>query len=120
MDGKSQSRRDDLEAIGYVLMYFLRGRLPWQGIPVKNKEERYRKIMEKKIETSAEELCQGFPEEFMNYIHYTRNLEYEQDPDYGFLKGLFINVLKKGGFIVDCYYNCISIPIIITIKIIPI
>ena len=105
LDGKSQSRRDDLEAIGYVLMYFLRGRLPWQGIPVKNKEERYRKIMEKKIETSAEELCQGFPEEFMNYIHYTRNLEYEQDPDYGFLKGLFINVLKKGGFIVDCYYD---------------
>ena len=48
LNGISQSRRDDLEAIGYVLMYFLRGRLPWQGIPVKNKEERYRKIMEKK------------------------------------------------------------------------
>ena len=105
LDGNSQSRRDDLEAIGYVLMYFLRGRLPWQGIPVKNKEERYRKIMEKKIETSAEELCQGFPEEFTNYIHYTRNLEYEQDPDYGFLKGLFLNVLKRGGFVVDCYYD---------------
>ena len=105
LDGNSQSRRDDLEAIGYVLMYFLRGRLPWQGIPVKNKEERYRKIMEKKIETSAEELCQGFPEEFINYINYTRHLEYEQDPDYGFLKNLFINVLRKGGFIVDCYYD---------------
>ena len=105
LDGNSQSRRDDLEAIGYVLMYFLRGRLPWQGIPVKNKEERYRKIMEKKIATSAEELCQGFPEEFMNYINYTRNLEYEQDPDYGFLKNLFVNVLKKEGFIVDCYYD---------------
>jgi len=105
LNGISQSRRDDLEAIGYVLMYFLRGRLPWQGIPVKNKEERYRKIMEKKIETSPEELCQGFPEEFINYIHYTRNLEYEQDPDYGFLKSLFLNVLKKEGFIVDCYYD---------------
>ena len=95
LNGLTQSRRDDLEAIGYVLMYFLRGRLPWQGIPVRNKEERYRKIMEKKMATSAEELCQGFPNEFTNYINYTRNLQYEQDPDYGFLKSLFVNVLKK-------------------------
>ena len=105
LNGLTQSRRDDLEAIGYVLMYFLRGRLPWQGIPVKNKEERYRKIMEKKKEISAENLCAGFPEEFANYVNYTRNLQYEQDPDYSFLKNLFINVLKKEGHIIDCYYD---------------
>ena len=105
LNGLTQSRRDDLEAIGYVLMYFLRGRLPWQGIPVKNKEERYRKIMEKKIATSAEELCQGFPEEFTNYVNYTRNLQYEQDPDYAFLKNLFVNVLKKEGHVIDCKTN---------------
>ena len=105
LNGLTQSRRDDLEAIGYVLMYFLRGRLPWQGIPVKNKEERYRKIMEKKIATSAEELCKGFPIEFTNYINYTRNLQYEQDPDYGFLKNLFVNVLNRDNFVVDCYYD---------------
>ena len=105
LNGLTQSRRDDLEAIGYVLMYFLRGKLPWQGIPVKNKEERYRKIMEKKVATSAEELCQGFPEEFINYINYTRNLEYEQNPDYTFLKNLFVNILKKDGQIIDCYYD---------------
>ena len=105
LNGVTQSRRDDLEAIGYVLMYFLRGRLPWQGIPVKNKEERYRKIMEKKMETSAEELCEGFPPEFVNYVNYTRNLGYEQDPDYAFLKYLFINILKKDRQIIDCYYD---------------
>ena len=105
LNGLTQSRRDDLEAIGYVLMYFLRGRLPWQGIPVRNKEERYRKIMEKKMATSAEELCQGFPNEFTNYINYTRNLQYEQDPDYSFLKSLFVNVLKKENCIIDCYYD---------------
>ena len=105
LNGLTQSRRDDLEAIGYVLMYFLRGKLPWQGIPVKNKEERYRKIMEKKVATSAEELCQGFPEEFVNYINYTRNLEYEQNPDYTFLKNLFVNILKKDDQIIDCYYD---------------
>jgi hypothetical protein len=86
-------------------MYFLRGRLPWQGIPVKNKEDRYRKIMEKKMATSAEELCMGFPNEFADYINYTRNLQYEQDPDYNYLKNLFLSVLSKSGYRVDCYYD---------------
>ena len=105
LNGMTQSRRDDLEAVGYVLMYFLRGRLPWQGIPVKNKEDRYRKIMEKKIATSPEELCEGFPIEFSNYIDYTRKLEYEQDPNYNFLKGLFLNVLYRDHFRIDCFYD---------------
>ena len=105
LNGLTQSRRDDLEAIGYVLMYFLRGKLPWQGIPVKNKEDRYRKIMEKKIATSAEELCRGFPKEFTEYVNYTRNLEYEQDPDYYFLKNLFLEVLGRDGLRIDCYYD---------------
>lgn len=58
---KEQSRRDDLEAIGYVLTYFLRGSLPWQGLKVDKREDRYKKIYEKKKNTSSEELCQGFP-----------------------------------------------------------
>jgi len=56
-----QSRRDDLEAIGYVLMYFLRGSLPWQGLKVDKREDRYKKIYEKKKCTTSEDLCQGFP-----------------------------------------------------------
>ena len=105
LNGLTQSRRDDLEAVGYVLMYFLRGRLPWQGIPVKNKEDRYRKIMEKKIATSAEELCRNFPQEFADYVNYTRRLEYEQDPDYNYLKRLFLDVLYRDGLIIDCFYD---------------
>jgi hypothetical protein len=56
-----QSRRDDLEAIGYVLMYFLRGSLPWQGLKVDRREDRYKKIYEKKKSTTSEELCNGYP-----------------------------------------------------------
>ena len=93
--GYEQSRRDDLESAGYVLMYFLRGSLPWQGIPGKNKEERYKKILQKKEGTSAEELCKDFPEEFKEYIEYTRNMEYEEDPDYERLKDYFKNIIEN-------------------------
>ena len=59
--GIEQSRRDDLEGICYVTLYFLRGSLPWQGLTAKNKNEKYRKIMETKVATSAETLCKGLP-----------------------------------------------------------
>ncbi len=62
--GCEQGRRDDLESLGYVLMYFLRGRLPWQSLPAKTKKAKYRKIMEKKQETKLDVLCKGFPECF--------------------------------------------------------
>ena len=94
LNGLTQSRRDDLEAVGYVLLYFLRGKLPWQGIHVKKKEDRYHRIMEIKIETSPEELCKGFPQEFEEYVRYCRGLEYKEDPEYDYLKKLFNNVLK--------------------------
>jgi len=94
LNGITQSRRDDLEAVGYVLLYFLRGKLPWQGLHVKNKEERYHKIMEIKMETTPHELCKGFPKEYEKYVEYSRNLEYEEDPNYEYLKNLFKNILK--------------------------
>jgi hypothetical protein len=95
LNGLTQSRRDDLEAVGYVLLYFLRGKLPWQGLHVKNKEDRYHKIMEIKMETSPYMLCKGFPKEFEEYVEYTRSLEYEKDPDYKYLKDLFYSILKE-------------------------
>ena len=94
LEAYEQSRRDDLESIGYVLMYFLRGNLPWQGLKVRSKEDRYKKILEKKRETSSEDLCKDFPHEFYEYVDYTRNLEYEQNPDYDFLRQKFLDVMK--------------------------
>jgi hypothetical protein len=108
LKGCEQSRRDDLEAIGYVLMYFLRGSLPWQGLHVHKGEDRYKKILQKKKSTSAEELCKGFPKEFVDYINYTRNLEFEADPDYKYLRNLLVTVLQKENSQFDFWYDWVS------------
>ena len=89
-------------------MYFLRGSLPWQGLHVHKGEDRYKKILLKKKSTSAEELCKGFPNEFVDYINYTRNLEFEADPDYKYLRELLITALKKQNCTYDFWYDWVS------------
>ena len=108
LEAYEQSRRDDLESVGYVLMYFLRGELPWQGLKVKSKEDRYKKILNKKKETSSEELCKNFPKEFFEYVDYTRSLEYEENPNYDMLRSLFLEVLKKRKDKLDYIYDWTS------------
>ena len=105
MRGYEQSRRDDLEAVGYVLMYFLRGSLPWQGLSGKNKEERYRRILNKKLDTSAYDLCYQYPSEFETYIDYTRKMEYVEQPDYNRIRKLFLQILEKEGQNFDYIYD---------------
>lgn len=105
LKGYEQSRRDDLEAVGYVLVYFLLGQLPWQGLPVKAKEDRYAKIMEKKQSTSSKDLCQDLPKEFERYIDYTRELKFEEDPNYDLLKSLFSSVLSSQNCEMDYIYD---------------
>ena len=105
LNGLTQSRRDDLESVGYLLLYFLRGKLPWQGVQDKSKQKRFLKIMQKKIDTPISELCRGFPYEFEKYLKYTRNLKYEEDPDYKYLKNLFLTALSNDGYKLDCYYD---------------
>ena len=95
LEEMEQSRRDDLESTGYVLMYFLRGYLPWQGLKIKTKENRYQKILDKKKETSTEELCKNFPEEFKIFMDYVKNLEYEENPDYNKLRRNFFFLITK-------------------------
>jgi len=92
--GIEQSRRDDIEGIGYVLVYFYLGRLPWQGKQDKGKPQ-LTKIMEKKLVTPPEILCKKMPVEFSYYFHYCRNLKFEDRPDYSTLKALFTDLLSS-------------------------
>ncbi|ELR19950.1 Casein kinase I, partial [Acanthamoeba castellanii str. Neff] len=103
--GIEQSRRDDLEAIGYVLMYFARGNLPWQGLKATTKKEKYERISEKKITTSVEQLCKGFPAEFATYLNYARSLRFDDTPDYTYLRKLFRDLFIREGFEYDCVYD---------------
>jgi serine/threonine protein kinase len=105
LSGCEQSRRDDLESIAYILLYFLRGSLPWQGLRVNNKDDRYRKICEKKKNTSSKDLCEGFPLEFETFVSYVRNLEFTEVPDYDYLRELLYSVLKKENTCNDYYFD---------------
>ena len=105
LKGCEQGRRDDMIAIGYVLLYFLRGSLPWQGLKISKKEDRYQKIYDMKLKTTSEELCKGFPVQFMEYIEYTKNMEFEQEPDYDYLRGLFKQVMDDRGYEYDYMFD---------------
>ena len=107
--GIEQSRRDDLEAIGYVLVYFLNGSLPWQGLQGNSKKVKYDAISDKKIETSSEELCKNLPSEFTTYMNYCKSLQFEQMPDYQYLRGLFRDLFEKCGYDNDNMYDWIIV-----------
>ncbi|KAI0320735.1 CK1/CK1/CK1-G protein kinase [Amylostereum chailletii] len=103
--GREQSRRDDLESLGHVFMYFLRGSLPWQGLKAATNKQKYEKIGEKKQTTAIKELCEGFPEEFGIYLNYVRKLGFEETPDYDFLRELFSKVMKNNNDVDDQVYD---------------
>ena len=87
--GIEQSRRDDIEGIAYNLIYFAKGKLPWQGVKTKNKKEKHKKIMELKEEYNPDKLCEGLPEEFPTLLKYARKLDFEEKPDYKNIKIMF-------------------------------
>ena len=89
-------------------MYFLKGSLPWQGLHVHKGEDRYKKILAKKRAITAKELCKGFPQEFAEYIEYTRKLEFEADPDYKYLRNLLVSALEKQNTKFDFWYDWVK------------
>ncbi|KAI1301791.1 Casein kinase I isoform gamma-1 [Halotydeus destructor] len=92
--GKTQSRRDDLEALGYLFVYLCKGKLPWQGLKGTG-SERYNRIAQVKKSTAIETLCESLEDEFAEYLRLVRALEFPEKPDYNKLRGLFVDLFKR-------------------------
>jgi serine/threonine protein kinase len=101
--GIELSRRDDLESLGYMLIYFIKGRLPWQGIPAENKHDKYAAIGKIKQECPLSELCSGLPQVFNDYLTYTRSLEFKEKPNYKYLHDILSKAFIDQGFSWDTY-----------------
>ncbi len=99
--GIEQSRRDDIEGIAYNLIFLANGKLPWQGIRVKNKKEKHQKIMEKKLAYTPDELCYGLPEEFCILLKYSRKLDFMDTPHYDGILVMFKDLLDKKKGLLD-------------------
>lgn len=105
--GIEQSRRDDLETLGYMLVYFLKGSLPWMNAPGKDTNERYQKIGEIKQATTVETLCYGLPDQFVEYMQYVRRIKFDEKPNYDFCRGLFKDIAKEQGISYDFEFDWI-------------
>ena len=103
--GIEQSRRDDIESIAYNLIYFAKGKLPWQGVKTKNKKEKHKKIMESKLAHTPDILCANLPDVYVKLLKYARKLEFEDEPDYDNIKLLFKNYIEKKGDIMDMQFD---------------
>ncbi|OAA36097.1 casein kinase I isoform delta [Metarhizium rileyi] len=104
-EGLEQSRSDDLESLGYVLLYFVCGSLPWQGLKTSTDKERTELIKQKKTNIIREDLCKELPEEFSTYITYVRTLRPAEKPDYTYLLGLFNKLFVAKGFQYDNIFD---------------
>lgn len=103
------SRRDDLESLGYMLIFFLKGTLPWEGMKGKKASQTWEMIAEKKLGTSIEDLCMECPKEFSFFLQYCRKLEYAETPDYEALRSLFKVVAKRLELEYDCEFDWVRL-----------
>lgn len=107
--GIEQSRRDDLESIGYVLVYLMKGSLPWQGLKCKEKQEKYAKIKEIKENLTPDKLCEGLPIEFTKYLEYCQNLKFDEEPNYKYLVGMIKDLYKSKDYENDYLYDWVTV-----------
>jgi len=103
--GIQQSRRDDLESLGFTLVLFALGKLPWQGIRAHTRKALNNKIMHMKIKTPVDILCKSLPAEFTTYINYSRALNFDEKPEYNLLRRLFRKLFIRKGFSEDCIFD---------------
>ena len=100
-----QSWGDDLESLGYVLLYFARSSLPWKGLKAATEEGKNDLTKQKKLSLPVTELCEGLPGEFATYVSYTRSLRFNDRPDYAYLRRLFRRAFSIRGFKYDNIFD---------------
>lgn len=103
--GEGENFKDDLEALGYMWVYLLKGSLPWQGLTAETHLEKLGKIFEMKARMSGREICGGLPEEFALYIDYCRSLKSSEWPNYGAIKKMFRDVAERENIQYDSVYD---------------
>ena len=101
--GIEQSRRDDIESIGYMMVLLLKGTLPWVGLDKSDFLKYLDNIFKIKRETKLDILCQGLPKEVIAFIQYARNMNFEDKPDYKYLRSLIRKIVKNNEIKLD--YN---------------
>jgi len=106
--GYEQSRRDDLESIGYLMIYFFLGQLPWQGISAPDAQTKTAKIGERKMKIPLEELCKDAPPVLLQYMKYVKALEFTQDPDYEYMRTLLLGAIEDSGKECDWVFDWYS------------
>ena len=119
LKGCEQSRRDDMEALGYVMIYLLKGKLPWMGIGVAQTENKYQAIYECKESTPIEALCEGLPEAFIEYMKMVKSLKFDEVPSYAKYRQLFRDLFMSLGFSYDYVYDWTGKPNEISRPILP-
>lgn len=107
---REQSRRDDMESLSYVLAYFMRGQLPWSGLKVADFSAHNVRIMQIKLETPAEQLCTGYPKEFLDFYNYVHKLDFREEPRYGMIMTMFKNIYSRMKIKNDGVYDWNSPP----------
>ena len=107
--GREQSRRDDLETLCHMWVYFLSGSLPWQGMKASTNKEKYTRIGDKKQQTTIDNLCAGFPEEFARCLRYVRGLGFEDQPNYDHLQNLLSRALENAGEVDDGEFDWMKV-----------
>lgn len=102
---EAQSRRDDMESLGYLMVYLLCGSLPWKKIKATTKERKLELIQEMKEKISTSDLCDGLPKEFATYFDHVRSLQFGDKPRYTYLRRIFNNLFSRKGFKWDYVYD---------------
>ena len=98
-----------MESIAYVILYFFKGKLPWQGLKCKDKNEKYAKIKDMKMSITPEKLCEGFPIEFANYLTKVKKLGFEEEPAYKDYIKMFNDLFKSKDFEMDYMYDWVTV-----------